>query len=95
MIANSTTERVKELLADGKLSNRQIARAAGVSRQWVDNLANGKATDCDRPDDGQEEERPPTAPRGAVPRRCACGAKVYGECVACRVRSASDQNNEA
>ena len=83
MISEDTVNEIKRLLAEGRLSQRKIARMTGVSRGTVGAIANGRR--CDRPRlpvDGDDEGEP-TGP----PERCPkCGAMVYPPCRLCRLR---------
>jgi len=84
MIAQSLVDEVRRLLSEGKLSQRKIAQATGVSRGTVGAIASGRRRD--RPvvtasdEDGCDE---PVGP----PERCdGCGALVYLPCRLCRMR---------
>ncbi len=86
MIAPKIIAEVRRLLAEGLLSQRRIAKAAGVSRGTVGAIASGKRPDyqmSQQPWDDLWEE--PTGP----PERCpSCGGMVYMPCRLCRVRQA-------
>jgi hypothetical protein len=84
MIAHSVVQEVKRLLADGRYSQRKIARMTGVSRGTVGAIASGKRRDYESraPDTGMELEEP-TGP----PQRCpGCGGLTYMPCRLCHVR---------
>lgn len=81
MIQPEAVAEVRRLLAEGKQSQRQIARLVGVSRGTVGAIALGRRHD--RPTEPIEEETLWEGP----PTRCPeCGAMVYMPCVLCRVR---------
>lgn len=85
MIALGKIKEVKRLLADGKLSQRKIAEAIGVSRATVSGIARGKRPDYEprmraRGDDEEVE------PLGPIARCPDCGGRVYMPCRLCRVR---------
>jgi hypothetical protein len=84
MLNETLVDEIRRLLAAGQWSNRQITRLLGVSRNTVDNIANGRRPDhtatraarskCDRQPD-------------SLPERCpTCGGKVFLPCRLCRVR---------
>ncbi len=84
MIAASVVWAIQELLNEGKLSQRKIARRLGVSRGTVSGIARGK------------RRRPPMLPgppkewffdSSAQPIRCpGCGGMVRMPCLLCHVR---------
>jgi hypothetical protein len=85
MLAESLVERVCQLLADGKLSQRQIALLTGVSRGIVGALARGVRPRGLRPKCADDDPLRPSGP----PARCrGCGGMVYMPCQLCRVRAA-------
>ena len=83
MLKPALVAEVRRLLAEGRLSQRAIARRLGVSRGSVLAIARGK-----RPD------RPPAEPLDEVrwegpPARCpGCGGMVFLPCRACATRQA-------
>jgi hypothetical protein len=83
MIGEAVLAEICQLLHEGKLSQRSIARQAGVSRGTVNAIALGK-----RPEPGlrrraDSDFTPPSGPK----RRCGgCGGKVQMPCLACYVR---------
>ncbi len=83
MLKPALVAEVRRLLAEGKLSQRAIARRLGVSRGSVHAIARGK-----RPD------RQPAEPLDEVrwegpPARCpGCGGLVFLPCRACATRRA-------
>lgn len=82
MIANETINEVKRLLHDTALSNRKIAARMGVSRGFVDGVANGKITE--RKERKQEEDAlEQTGPKQRCP---TCGGMVFMPCRLCHVR---------
>ena len=83
MIPASVVEEVKRLLAEGRLSQRKIARQTGVSRGSVGLIAQGKRPDYQPRRDLKEDLLGPAGP----PERCpSCGAMVYVPCRLCRLR---------
>ena len=84
MIAPSVVNQIKRLLAEGRFSQRKIARMTGVSRGTVGAIAAGKRRDHEALSQSREEE--PEEPAGP-PRRCpGCGGIVYLPCRLCGVR---------
>ena len=84
MIAPSVANQIKRLLAEGKYSQRKIARMTGVSRGTVGAIASGRPPDYEAlARERQADLEQPTGP----PRRCpGCGGFVYMPCRVCRVR---------
>jgi len=84
MIAPQMIDEVRRLLAEGRLSQRQIARATNVSRGTVGAIAAGRRPDYRSSRRAVDEE--PLQPTGP-PRRCpGCGGMVYLPCRLCRAR---------
>lgn len=84
MIAQSVVEEVRRLLADGRWSQRTVAKMAGVSRGTVGSIASGKRPDPPQPREAWQEE---LDERAGPPRRCeVCGGLVYLPCRLCHVR---------
>lgn len=84
MIAVRVIDQVKTLLAQGRLSQRAIARRVGVSRGTVHAIARGK-----RPDHAYRSPQQGDhliAPSGLYVRCRGCGGKVQMPCLACYVR---------
>ena len=84
MIAPSVVNQIKRLLAEGRYSQRKVARMTGVSRGTVGAIAGGKRPDYEaRATERQSELEQPAEP----PRRCpGCGGLAYMPCRLCRVR---------
>jgi hypothetical protein len=80
MIAQAIADEVERLLSEGRLSQRQIARATGISRGTVGSIAQGKR----KRRRTAESFLDPTRPLGPPHR---CGGLVYGRCLLCRVRA--------
>ncbi len=84
MIAPHLVEQVEQMLAEGKLSYRKIARFTGVSRGTIGAIASGRR--CIQPRRicfWEEEPMIPDTP----PERCPeCGGMVYMPCRLCRTR---------
>jgi hypothetical protein len=84
MIAEQIVTRVEQLLAEGNLSHRKIAREIGVSRGTIGAIASGRRNIQPRPKWFLEDE--PFVP-DTPPKRCPqCGGMVYMPCRACRTR---------
>jgi len=84
MIAPPIVQEIKRLLAGGKLSQRKIARLAGVSRGTVGAIAAGKRPD--RAPLRRNGEGELLGPAGPLERCPGCGAMVFMPCRACRAR---------
>lgn len=83
MIAPGMVEEIKRLLADGKHSQRKVAKLTGISRATVGAIANGRRPDYP-PRAPDEDYYRPTGP----PQRCrGCGGNVYPPCQLCHVRA--------
>mgnify|MGYP000859455541 FL=1 len=82
MISLHCLEEVHRLVAEGRLSLRQIAMTVGVSRKTVRKIALGQYR---RP-----HPRPPghevAFSQGPLERCPRCGVKVYTPCLACYLR---------
>jgi hypothetical protein len=84
MIAADLIGEIQRLLAEGKLSQRKIAKLTGVSRGTVGALANGKRVLRQRETDCWEAG---LEPQPGPPQRCpGCGGLVYLPCRLCRTR---------
>jgi predicted XRE-type DNA-binding protein len=95
-------DKITRLLKEGRLSQNKIALRVGVSRPIISEIANGKHC-LQRPEIDREkiaslqaDEEPLPEEEGSSPGmfsagelgRCPiCGAKVFGKCRACRIRS--------
>lgn len=82
MISEALVEAVRRRLASGRQSMRAIARATGVSRGTVANIARGRR----RRQGGQAEDGSVLEPEGRLGRCPECGALTPIPCRACRVR---------
>ena len=83
MIEPSVVEEVRRLLAEGKLSQRKIARHIGISRATVGAIASGKRPDYTPRPRSEDDLYQPSGP----PARCpGCGGVVYLPCRLCHVR---------
>lgn len=78
MLTSFLAAEVRRLLAEGKLSQRKIARQLAISRGSVQRIAQGKWRE---PLPEPDEE--PQGPKGRCPQ---CRAMVHLPCRACRVR---------
>lgn len=84
MIAPSVVAEVRRLLAEGRLSQRTIARRTGVSRGTVGAIATGRRPDYDARRRAAGSDYTPPAGK---PVRCpGCGALVQMPCLACQLR---------
>lgn len=85
MVSQGVVDQILRLLAEGRLSQRKISRAVGVSRGTIGAIAKGH-----RPRIRTTEERwgDPNRSLGP-PQRCGgCGGLVYmTPCLLCRVRT--------
>lgn len=83
MLTAATIQRILDLLAQGNLTDRQIARLTGVSRASVTRIARGYRPHSPQP----RRSSPSPSPKPAdSPQRCPhCGAKVYLPCRRCRL----------
>ena len=84
MISVALEKRVRSLLAEGKLSQRSIARITGLSRSSISAIARGsrRAFIAAGVDDGVK-----FFSTSQSPQRCPdCGGLVYLPCHACRIR---------
>ena len=80
MISPALAEKVRSLLVDDKMSQRQVARLTGVSRATVKAIASGEWFERYRARHGCDNTTPTLA-------RCPeCGAMVEMPCRACEVR---------
>jgi hypothetical protein len=84
MLAWSLVEEVRRLLAEGKWSQRKIAKQLGISRGTIGAIAQGKrAVGRPQPQEGDEEWH-----AEGPPERCpCCGQLVYPPCRLCRIRA--------
>ena len=83
MIAAGVVEHIRQLLDQGEVSQRRIARQLGVSRGTVNAIAQGRRRDCPTASDSDPLGFVP--PQG-VPRRCpGCGGLVQMPCLLCRL----------
>jgi len=65
MLSPAEVEEVRRLLAEGRLSQRQIARLTGISRGTVGAIAQGKRRDPEPRD--PPDESPPLGAAAALP----------------------------
>jgi len=85
MIVPAVVDEVKRLLREANLSQRKIARQAGVSRGTVNAIAQGKRPDCEARRRGHRDDF--VTPSGRPARCPGCGGMVRMPCLACRVRA--------
>ncbi|REK06800.1 MAG: helix-turn-helix domain-containing protein [Planctomycetota bacterium] len=83
MLAPGKVLEVQKLLAEGRLSQRKIAKVLGVSRATVGAIASGKRPDYAARQRAREAEFEPLGP---IERCPTCGGRVYMPCRLCRVR---------
>jgi DNA-binding XRE family transcriptional regulator len=88
MLALGKVKEVERLLAAGTLSQRQIAKAIGVSRATVSAIARGTRPDYESRLRVRVEE---CGPPGPIERCPTCGGRVYMPCRLCRVRKLKAQ----
>ena len=84
MISVYMANDIRNLLAEGALSQRKIAKQLGVSRGTVNAIALGKRTDRMTPRRSLDDDQMPTGP---VKRCPECGYMVIMPCLACRIRA--------
>lgn len=83
MLADEVVAEVRRLVAEGQLSQRQIAARVGVSRGTVLAIAAGRRVD--RPSPLPEDD---ASPHGGPFVRCpGCGGRVRMPCRLCRLRA--------
>jgi len=92
MIAPNVVKEVQRLLAEGKLSQRAIAKATRVSRGTVGAIASGNRPDYDRVQRPRTDEEP-SRPEGPLRRCPGCGGMVYLPCRACQVQEIRDRRS--
>ena len=78
MLAQGVVDQVRSLLAEGALSQREIARRLRISRGSVGAIARGT-----RPDYTNDF----TYPSGPARRCPECGVKVQMPCLACQLEA--------
>ncbi len=85
MLTPELVERIRGLLADGRMSRRGIAHELRVSRGSVNAIAHGRRSDyaarC------QDRTISLETPTGPIERCPGCGARVQMPCLACRLRA--------
>jgi hypothetical protein len=86
MIGETVVAEICHLLEEGRLSQRSIARRAGVSRGTVNAIALGKRPD---PTLRRRPESDFVPPSGSLRRCPSCGGLVQMPCLLCYVRSVS------
>ncbi len=91
MLSTAQLDRIRQLLADGKLSQRTIARLTGVSRGTIGALAHGKLR---RREPRPREFDEPFDPAGLPVRCTGCGGMVIMPCLACRIRELRSQDEQ-
>lgn len=80
MLSQQVIEEARQLLAEGTMSQRQIAERLHISRGTVNSLALGRRG-------SQGCEMATAQPIQVSPSRCpGCGGWVYMPCVLCRTR---------
>ena len=92
MIAPSIVNEIKRLLAEGKHSQRGIARMIGVSRGTVGAIARGTRPDYELPRRQHKDLEESAGP----PQRCrGCGGTVHMPCRLCHVRKLKEDSRIA
>jgi hypothetical protein len=93
MIASDIVKEIRQMLAEGSLSQRAIAERTGVSRGTVCAIAQGKR--CDYPPQYFRKDMHFIPPAG-LPVRCSgCGGLVQMPCLACYIRQWMRRKNMA
>ncbi|MBX7168449.1 MAG: helix-turn-helix domain-containing protein [Pirellulales bacterium] len=91
MLSPELVLEIRRLLAEGRLSQRKIAKQLGVSRATVGAIASGKRPDYAPRLPREDEPLRPTGP----PRRCPrCGGMVYLPCRLCQVRDIKQRDRD-
>ncbi len=83
MLAPAVVQRIRQLLAEGQLSQRMIARTTGVSRGTVATIALGRRPDYEAMRRQRQAER--EQPDGPLQRCPTCGGQVIMPCRRCRL----------
>lgn len=88
MLAPEKVQQIRQMLAEGKYSQRRIARMLGVSRGTVLAIANNRRPDYEALRRARQEQQELALVQfSGPPRRCPdCGGKVYMPCLACQAR---------
>ena len=92
MLAPGKYREVKRLLAEDKLSHRQIGEMVGMSRTTVGAISSGKRPDYEAR--RLEQVGEPAEQAGPWERCGGCGGMVYKPCRLCRVRKAKEQEQD-
>ena len=94
MIAPAKVKEIEDLIAEGRLSQRKIARLTGISRATIGAIAAGRRPDYDERHRLRQLElaEEPLGPRQRCP---GCGGVVYMPCRLCRVRRIKSQEQAA
>ena len=87
MISPATVVQIRELLAQGALSHRRIAKLTGVSRATIGAIASGKRPDYESRPRPEADAYLPIGPAARCPM---CGSNVLQPCLACFVRKIKD-----
>lgn len=83
MLTQDVLEEVRGLLAEGLLSQRDIALRVGISRTTVSAIAQGKRPGRQSPFETYDLPEPL-----GPPRRCpTCGGMVFMPCLLCHIRA--------
>jgi hypothetical protein len=93
MIASDIVEEIRQMLAEGGLSQRAIAGRMGVSRGTVCAIAQGKRRD--QPSQLYQQDMHFNPPAGAAVRCSGCGGLVQMPCLACFIRQWRYRRNMA
>jgi hypothetical protein len=93
MIANDIVQEIRQMLAEGGLSQRAIAGRMGVSRGTVCAIAQGKRRDY--PTQFFQKDMHVIPPAGAPVRCSGCGGLVQMPCLACYIRQWRYRRNMA
>jgi transcriptional regulator with XRE-family HTH domain len=83
MLELAKIREVERLLAEGKLSQRKIAAASGVSRTTIGAIAAGRRPDYEARRLAEASKNEPLGPLARCPE---CGGLVHTPCRLCRLR---------
>ena len=92
MLSQIKVLEVQRMIAEGRLSFRQIARLIGISRASISAIASGKRPDYEQ---RRAERAKELEPLGPLERCRECGGMVYTPCRLCRANFRAAQQEAA
>ncbi|MBN1908694.1 MAG: helix-turn-helix domain-containing protein [Pirellulales bacterium] len=87
MHPEATIDEIRRLLAEGRLSQRKIAKLLGVSRDTVSSVACGRRKEWREPDVPPPYEGAVSTPVCPKTRCSLCGGMIYLPCRLCCIRA--------